>query len=189
MLKNLINNIELDELMDELDEFVEDKQKDKLNILIIGAASLMLRNVNARATTMDIDLFMTNSNYDDFGSIESIIGNGGHLNHYFNSDGYFILQEMLYFTPREEFYEFESKSYSSLKIHFLSYEAMIAFKVISYSDSNKERQKDLLDIKKILEVKDVDVNKVFSLIDIYCEKSLRVHSIENKVRAIVKELF
>lgn len=176
MGKLLIDKKELNLILRRFNAYLDES----LKVIIIGSASLFIRNVNSRNQTEDIDMFVFNDEKFFFGEIEKFITNSFVGSNLINSDGYEIVQEMLYFTPREHIVRWEENKLSMLNIYLLSIEAMVAFKIVSYAD-NPEREKDFKDLDYLINKRFVNFGEVRKLLEIYSSKTVRVHNIEDKV--------
>ncbi len=154
-------------LLAEIDEINSNRKVQ--NILIIGGASLMLRNLNVRETTADIDcfqLFLEDPTY--IKKITSVIKNDQYLAKYINSAALVVVEEVFQYI--NEYEEIMKGDFSNIRIFLPTIETFVVLKILSYHDSRindnrPTRDRDLDDITIHELVKNLDLEIVYNLLE------------------------
>lgn len=166
--------------LEDLDEAIDNE----VNLLIIGSVALMLRGLNERKVTTDIDSFIYYPLDGTFSPIDETIKATGIDFTYFNSHAYESLQDILYSLSSNHFEMFELDiDFDDIKIYLPSIEMMVVFKLVAYSTNgiNNTRDKDWVDLgnEKLMSI--VDLNEVYDLIMMLSNKTIRLHKLQTRV--------
>ncbi len=182
------NRKELEEKMLQLDlylgEILENKS-DKVLLLIIGGASLIINNLTDRAVTSDIDTFVADPADMKLDSFENIFGPEieEEISTKFdiNSDVYFFKLKQIIVDLEMEYIKFKEKSILNnlkyLDIFTLDVEGIVLTKLLVMMEEDPEREdRDYIDIKGL--VNKVDHKKLNEYINKWKENHAKRNQIE-----------